>query len=354
MHLHVNLFVSFPLTQGLNRVNRIVLTRKNIERVTLQRRAAKLKAETRKIQRPTQPKDLSLLRNQVTVEIPTLNEAESIGILIDAIRSHGYDKLLVVDGLSTDKTKMVAEERNVPVLMQESEGKAGALLTAFRSVSTEYTLIMDGNGSYDPSDMDKFLSYAEEFDFVKGSRVRNENMPLLNRFGNYIITSTFNMLFGTTIGDVCSGMYLVKTDKTGSISLEKNSLTSEQEITAQMALLTDRLANVPINYGRRIGRKSKKNRLKQGFRYLVTDFQLAKEYNPLLLFSFFFTWALVPAVVLLITGLTLFFLHGATTDYFIASAILFVLGVQGVSLAAVSGMFRKIERRLDSLSNSTQ
>ena len=313
---------------------------------------SKLKTESRKVPQ-VQPKDeLVLLRNHVTVVIPTLNEANSIGILIDAVRSHGYDNILVVDGFSTDKTKMIAEERNVPVVMQEGEGKSGALLTAFRSVKTEYTLLMDGNGSYDPSDLDKFLTYPESHNFVKGSRIRNENMPLLNRFGNYIVTSTFNMLFGTSIGDVCSGMYLLKTEKVASLTLEKNSITAEQEIAEQMAIATDKLASVPINYGRRIGGKKKKNRLRQGFRYLVTDFKLAKEYNPLLLFSFFFTLALIPAVVLLISGLLLALFHSSQSGYFITSAILFVLGVQGVAIASVSGMFRKIERRLDSLSKS--
>lgn len=340
------------MTPSLNRTNRTVLSPEHIEPATLEE-GAKSKVESRKVRRPVPSKDdLTLLRNQITVVIPTLNEADSIGILIDAIRSHGYDHILVVDGFSTDKTKMIAEERNVPVVMQESEGKAGALITAFRSVRTGYLALMDGNGSYDPSDLDKFLAYAADCDFIKGSRIRNENMPLLNRFGNYIITSTFNMLFGTSIGDVCSGMYLVKTDKVASISLEKNSLTAEQEITAQMALLTDRIASVPINYGRRIGGKTRKSKMRQGFKYLVTDFQLAKEYNPLLLFSFVFTLALVPAVVLLISGLLLALFHISQSGYFISSAILFVLGVQGVSIAAVSGMFRKIERKLDSLTKS--
>ena len=47
-----------------------------------------------------------------------------------------------------------------------------------------------------PSDLEKFLPLLEDYDFVKGERMWDENMSGLHRFGNRVITRTFNVLFG--------------------------------------------------------------------------------------------------------------------------------------------------------------
>ena len=154
-------------------------------------------------------KSLDLLRNQLTIVVPTLNEAESIGKLVDEIKDAGYNEILVVDGYSKDETTRIASEHGAKVVNQHGRGKAGALLTAFRLVATPYILVMDGDGSYDPKDIDKFLPLLDDFVFVKGDRTRNGNMSTLHKIGNSIITKTFNLLFGTLIADICSGMYLL-------------------------------------------------------------------------------------------------------------------------------------------------
>ena len=55
-------------------------------------------------------KSLDLLRSQLTIVVPTLNEAESIGKLIDEIKDAGYGEILVVDGYSKDETTRIAED----------------------------------------------------------------------------------------------------------------------------------------------------------------------------------------------------------------------------------------------------
>lgn len=312
--------------------------------------ASRLNAQAKKVQQTAHPnKDLTDLRSQVTVVIPTLNQAETIGILIDGIKSHGYDNILVVDLSSVDKTKMIAEERGVSVIPQVGQDKAGAVLTAFRSVNTPYLLMMEGDGSYDPADLDKLLPYPDDNDFVKGARARNNNMPILHQFGNFIMSKTFNMLFGTTIDDVCSGMYLLRTEKVASLSLERYPLTVEFEISEQMARSTDKIESVPINYNKRIGGNAGPGSFRQGLEYFIRDFQLAKRYNPLFLFSLVLSLALVPSILLLISGAILALLGRYENGYFLLGAILFVLGVQGITIASVSGMFRKVERKLNSL-----
>ncbi len=82
-----------------------------------------------------------------------MNEEEAIGPLIDEIKAHGYDKILVVDGYSKDSTRKIAEERGARVVGQHGKGKSGAILVARDIVHTPYFLLMDGDYTYDPADI---------------------------------------------------------------------------------------------------------------------------------------------------------------------------------------------------------
>lgn len=45
----------------------------------------------------------------------------------------------------------------------------------------------------------------EDYDEVIVVRGNRKNIPLINRFGNWVITKMFNILFGTRLKDVLSG-----------------------------------------------------------------------------------------------------------------------------------------------------
>jgi len=291
---------------------------------------------------------MAAMRDQLTVVIPTLNEEAAIGLLIEEVRSQGFDRIMVADGYSGDKTTEVATGLGAEVVMQHGRGKAGALLTAFQRVSSPYLVVMDGDGSYDPADIQKLLPLIGTYDFVKGAREKNENMSGVHRLGNRIITRTFNLLFGTSIGDVCSGLYLLRTEKVKGLHLEKHPLTVEQEIAAEMVLSSGPITTVPIHYRKRSGGTSKTHTWRQGFRDLVTNFDLARTYNPVLLFSFFAALAILPAAVLLIYALVLNYAFGSYhSGYFLGSAILLVLGTQGLAVSTIAAMLRRIERKVE-------
>jgi glycosyltransferase involved in cell wall biosynthesis len=292
---------------------------------------------------------VAAMRDQLTVVIPTLNEGASIGHLLDEVKAQGFDKIIVVDGYSKDGTAEIAARLGAEVMMQHGHGKAGAILTAFRSVSTPYLIVMDGDGSYDPADINRFFPLAGEFDFVKGVRARNGNMSELHKFGNWVITKTFDLLFGTSIGDVCSGMYMLRTEKAKRLHLEKHPFTVEQEIAAEAVVSSGRVTTIPINYRERSGGTSKVKTWRQGFRDLLTNFDLARTYNPVLLFSTLAALVLLPAIGLLIYALVLnYAFRDYHSGYFLGSAILFVLGTQGLVVSTVAAMLRRIERKLDS------
>jgi len=56
---------------------------------------------------------------EFTVIIPTLNEAKAIGLVLDEVLSVGVPKerVIVVDGYSTDGTREIASSKGVKVVL---------------------------------------------------------------------------------------------------------------------------------------------------------------------------------------------------------------------------------------------
>ena len=224
----------------------------------------------------------SLRAGDVTVVLPTLNEEEAIGRVIDELWGEGYSNILVVGGGSSDGTVRIAEERGVKVIPQCGRGKAGAVRTAIGYVDTPYMLVMDADYTYDPRDIKGLLALAHEFDEVIGLRMDRENIPWVHRIGNRILSFTLSLLMGQRIHDPCSGMYLLKTESARSLELTSGGFDVEAEIAAQMCTF-GRVAEVPIRYRKRLG--NKKLNWKDGFKILATIIRAAWLYNSLFIFS---------------------------------------------------------------------
>jgi len=235
-------------------------------------------------------------KQNVTVVLPVLNEEAGIGPVIDEVESHGYNNILVVDGYSTDQTVKVAESKGVRVVLQHGRGKTGAVKTAIENVATPYMLIMDGDFTYDAAAIERFLDHAERYEQIIGARSR-ENIPRLHRIGNRAITRLFNTMFDTSTSDVCSGMYLLRTDSARELELHTGGFAAEVEIIAQMSMRGD-VTEVPINYRARMGRP-KLSTWRHGSQIMYTILNLARIYNPVFLFSFLASLAIVPGIAIL-------------------------------------------------------
>ncbi|MEM2167649.1 MAG: glycosyltransferase family 2 protein [Candidatus Bathyarchaeia archaeon] len=283
----------------------------------------------------------------VTIIIPTLNEERGIGLVIDELLAIGYRNILVVDGYSKDRTVEIARSRGVNVVYQRGVGKAGAIVTAIESVSTPYMLVMDGDYTYDPRDVERLLKYADESDEVIGYRVNRENIPLLHRVGNWIISIAFSIMFGKRIRDPCSGMYLLRTEVAKRLEIASGGFDVEVEIAGQVASL-GRIVEVPVSYRRRVG-EGKLKAWRDGFRILMTAVKVMWLYNPVFFFSALVSILAVPGAVILLEQLTLRYLYGAgawSIGWSWLGLVLFVAGLQGLSVAVISLLLKRMERRI--------
>ena len=283
-------------------------------------------------------------RTEVTVVIPTLNEAAAIGKVLDDLKLAGYENILVVDGYSDDGTAEIAKRKGAAIVMQHGPGKAGAVKTAVEIVNTPYMVLMDGDDTYKAFDIDELLTYAGDYDEVIGARKDGRsNIPRVNRFGNWIISGFFKLLFGVPITDVLSGMYLLNTEKAREIETTSASFDIEVEIASAMTT-SGKITQVPISYGKRLGKQ--KLRSSEGGRILSTLFWMAYYYNPVSLFGGLVALAAIPAAGILLwvlfEGLFLGVWHGI---YAIFGLGLLLIAMQAAAVALISLLLKRSERR---------
>src|SRR3954452_15514217 len=114
--------------------------------------------------------------------LPTYNEAENIGPMVRAARSHlrPGDRILVVDDNSPDGTGQLADQlateiEGVDVLHRPGKlGLGRAYLAGFAhalEAGADYLLEMDCDFSHDPADLPRLIEETEAgADLVLGSR----------------------------------------------------------------------------------------------------------------------------------------------------------------------------------------
>lgn len=217
--------------------------------------------------------------------IPALNEADHIAKVVAqvpraALEGRGYRvRILVVDGHSVDGTLDVAAQAGAEVLSQSGRGKGQALREAFERLRCDYVFLLDGDGTYSPGAiLDLLDPLIHDLDVVMGERIREdaEAADWLTRFGNRVLTDSANLLLGTEIRDLCTGMWGFRGTVAAGLAVSANGFDVEADMLAKCARAGYRIGQVPVRYRCR-ARGSKLHPLRDGTRILA---RLVREALP--------------------------------------------------------------------------
>lgn len=151
--------------------------------------------------------------SDVTVILPALNEAESIGDVVTRIRgvSAGYTVIVVDDG-STDGTDSVAAGAGAKVVRHESNyGNGAAVKTGIRAAKTSVVVMMDADGQHPPEAIPQLIEQLRHADMVIGSR-RPAAQFWFRRLGNIVLNAFARLLTGRAILDLTSGFRAIRRD----------------------------------------------------------------------------------------------------------------------------------------------
>ncbi|MFB3765538.1 MAG: S-layer glycoprotein N-glycosyltransferase AglJ [Methanotrichaceae archaeon] len=227
----------------------------------------------------------------ICVLIPTLNEEESIGPVINEFKELGFEKILVVDGHSTDETVPRAEAAGAHVVIQSGTGKGQALKEVFSLITDKYILLIDGDGTYLPSEADDLLEpvIMGKADHVVGNRfgrLSGGALRRINLIGNKLINRFFVSIYGTPLEDILSGYRAFTSDSAHMLDLSTPGFEIEAEMTIESVKKGLRIIEVPITYlPRAEGTRTKLRPLSDGPKIVLTIYRMAKTQNPMFYFG---------------------------------------------------------------------
>ncbi len=202
---------------------------------------------------------------KVSVVVPTMNEEATVGAVLDAVRPHA-DELLVIDGHSTDRTRAIAVERGARVLLDEGLGKGSAIRRGLEVAAHPLVVFIDADGSHEPADVPVLLApiRAGQAEIVIGSRMTGGSDELFSDLGEFVrltgsmlINLAINYRWDVRLSDTQNGYRAVVRDLAPLLGLTSDSTTIEQEMVMKALALGVRVVNVPSHEYRRKGGKAK-------------------------------------------------------------------------------------------------
>ena len=218
------------------------------------------------------------MKPRISIIIPTKNEEETIGEIIDAVKPHG-DEIMVVDGKSRDRTREIALAKNTKIVIDSGQGKGAAIRAGIKEAQGDIIVFIDADGSHDAADIPRLVEpiIEEEADMVIGSRMRGGSDELhgtlkemIRLWGSGVITLAINWRFGKNITDYQNGFRALRTSMARALTLKEKHTTIEQEMSIDCIKKGYRIIEVPTHEYRRRGGVSKVNTLRHGPRYVYS------------------------------------------------------------------------------------
>jgi glycosyltransferase involved in cell wall biosynthesis len=202
----------------------------------------------------------------LSVVLPTYNEKDSIAACIRGFEDLGIvDEIIVVNNNAADGTSAEVAPTSAREVIETQQGYGAAIQRGLREAHTDLVAVCEPDGTFDPADLRKLLSYVGDCDFIIGSRTvstfiwEGANMGWFLQLGNWAVAKLIEVLFNTTsLSDVgCTFRVLTKEvikDLQPSFRNTESAFGLEMLLVAVVQRV--KVVQIPVNYLPRVGESS--------------------------------------------------------------------------------------------------
>jgi glycosyltransferase involved in cell wall biosynthesis len=200
---------------------------------------------------------------KVSVIIPALNEAESIGGVVRSMPWGDIAECIVVDNGSTDATATVAAAAGARVVTSP-RGYGAAMSAGVQAAMAASTILVfaDGDGADDVSAMPLLVGPIErgEADFVISSRTLGTREPgsmLPSQvMAGCIVGWLGKIFYGYRYSDMCA-FRAIRREALEAMNMTEMTFGWNLEMQLKAVKMGLRIKEIPVNYRRRAGGESK-------------------------------------------------------------------------------------------------
>lgn len=223
----------------------------------------------------------------VSVVIPALDEAATIGAVVSRLRScAAWHEIIVVDDGSGDGTGEAARAAGARVIRHPyTKGNGAAVKSGIRGAAAPYVLILDGDGQHAPDDAVEIVRRLGDYDLVIAARTPATQATQSRRAGNAVLNWLAGYVTARPIPDLTSGFRAARRDCLAEfLHLLPNGFSTPTTTTLAFIRAGYSVTFHPIAAGRRTGR-SKIHFARDGARFLVILLKIATLFSPLRIFG---------------------------------------------------------------------
>ena len=266
---------------------------------------------------------------EIALLIPCYNEEITIAKVIKDFKEQISDlKVYVYDNNSSDKTYEVAKEAGAIVDMEYRQGKANVVRSMFEKIEADIYIMVDGDDTYPAKHVKELLEPVmnKGYDLVIGDRLTNgtysdKNERSFHEFGNKLVKNLINKIFKAKLRDIMSGYRVFSKKFVKNYPVLYSGFELETDMTIFSLHNNFLMKEIPIDFQERPeGSESKLNTFTDGFKVLLTIFNLFRHYKPLQFFGIISSIGLLAALVFGIPVIREYYLYQYV--YKVPSAVL--------------------------------
>ena len=217
--------------------------------------------------------------SNLTLIIPTKEEAESLPVFLNQLKDYNFVKKIVLQKEDHKTIDSIKNFEDLEILVQKNSGYGNALIEGINSVTTEYCCIINADGSMNPKYLNTMLDNCSDKDLVFTSRYQkpeggSDDDDLVTFVGNKIFSLIGNLFFRLNISDILFTFILGKTDSFKRLNLKNSDFRICVELPIKAKYLNMKYITLPSYERSRIGGKKKVNAIKDGLLILIEMIRL--------------------------------------------------------------------------------